>query len=190
MELVADLDSRLADLIIEKESLEAVTGAELHNAIRRVTISNQGVPVLLGSSYKNVGVQPLMDSILRYCPFPSGQESASSQDPVVTAYASSKELCSFAFKTMHDPQLGPLTFLRIFSGGIQSGQKIYNVSRGKHEKLGKIYLPLAEELTERGEAGMGEVVIVSGLKASCFYLCTTKYETCAIIRLIICFVMF
>lgn len=96
-----------------------------------------------------------------YCPHPS---EGITRDPVLSAYGS--ELCSFAFKTMHDPQLGPLTFLRVFTGTIQSGQKVYNVSRGKHEKISKVYLPMAEELQETGEALLGEVVIVSGLKVN------------------------
>lgn len=66
VDLVADLDSKLADHIIENESVDDVSSAELHSAVRRVTLSSKGVPVLLGSSYKNVGVQPLMDGILRY----------------------------------------------------------------------------------------------------------------------------
>jgi len=84
------------------------------------------------------------------------------RDHVVTAYGT--ELCCFAFKTVHDPQLGPLTFLRLFSGTLQTGQKLYNVTRGKQEKLGKIYIPLAEDLSEIKEAIVGQVVIVSGLK--------------------------
>jgi elongation factor G len=67
---------------------------------------------------------------------------------------------------MHDQQLGTLTFLRVFSGSLQHGHKAYNVSRLKHEKIAKIYLPLADELVETNEANEGEVVIVSGLKVS------------------------
>lgn len=97
----------------------------------------------------------------RYFPYPGDWSVVS--DPVVAAYG--QELCAFAFKTMHDQQIGPLTFLRIFSGKLGHSQKLYNVNRGKQEKIGKVYLPLAEELTEATmEVGAGEVVIVSGLK--------------------------
>jgi elongation factor G len=65
VEQLADVDSQLADKIIENESVELVTNNEIHAAMRRATMSNLAVPVLLGSSYKNIGVQPLMDSILR-----------------------------------------------------------------------------------------------------------------------------
>jgi len=94
-------------------------------------------------------------------PHPGEKEK---KDPVEAAYGT--DLCSFAFKTIHDPQLGVLTFLRIFKGSIKSGQKLYNVTREKSEKILKIYRPLAEDLEETAQADAGQVVIVSGLKAS------------------------
>lgn len=65
VEKISDFDSELADLIIEKESVELITAEEAYNALKRITLSNQAVPVALGSAYKNIGVQPLLDAILR-----------------------------------------------------------------------------------------------------------------------------
>lgn len=95
----------------------------------------------------------------RYLPNPLELKD---RDPVITAYG--QELCSFAFKSLHDPQLGPLTFTRIFRGNLESGQKMYNVTRRKQEKIAKIYRPFADEIKEVESASAGQVVIVSGLK--------------------------
>ncbi|CAL8100955.1 unnamed protein product [Orchesella dallaii] len=155
---ISDFDSELASTIIERESTEAVTTDELKSALKRVAVSAAAVPVLIGSSYKNIGVQPLLDAVLEYLPHPIELES---NDRVVSAYGS--ELCSFAFKTLHDPQLGPLTFTRIFRGVIKTGQKLYNVTRQKSEKITKIYRPFADEIREVESASAGQVIIVSGL---------------------------
>jgi elongation factor G len=95
----------------------------------------------------------------RYLPHPGEIESS---DPIITAYGN--ELCSFAFKTIHDHQLGVLTFLRIFGGELHSGQKVYNATRKTQEKIAKLYVPFADDLKEIRMAGPGQVVIVSGLK--------------------------
>jgi elongation factor G len=73
-------------------------------------------------------------------------------------------LCAFAFKTIHEKQLGPLTFVRVFGGNIVTGQKIYNVSRSKGEKLLRIYLPLANDFKETEKLSAGQVAVISGLK--------------------------
>lgn len=81
---------------------------------------------------------------------------------MLSAYGN--ELCAFAFKSWNDSQLGPLTFTRIFKGVLESGQKLYNVTRQKSEKTAKIYRPFADEIKEVEAASSGEVVIISGLK--------------------------
>ncbi|ODM96936.1 Ribosome-releasing factor 2, mitochondrial [Orchesella cincta] len=161
VEKISDFDSELASKIIERESTESITTEELKSALKRVAISASAVPVLIGSSYKNIGVQPLLDSVLEYLPHPMELEN---KDRVISAYGS--QLCSFAFKTLHDQQLGPLTFTRIFRGVLNTGQKLYNVTRQKSEKIAKIYRPFADEIREVESASAGQVIIVSGLNGT------------------------
>jgi len=94
-----------------------------------------------------------------YLPDPT---TTNNKDPVETAYGS--ELCAYAFKTWFDNQLGPLTFVRLFCGTLSAGQKIFNVSQEKSEKIAKLYLPFADELREEKEIHKGQVAIVSGLQ--------------------------
>lgn len=86
------------------------------------------------------------------------------KDAVIDAYGS--DLCGFAFKSMWDTQLGHLTFTRVFRGNLETGQKIYNVTRRKQEKIAKIYRPFADEIKEVETVSAGQVVIVSGLKVT------------------------
>lgn len=100
-----------------------------------------------------------MDAVIRYLPDPSER-----CHNFVEAYAAGQNLCAMAFKIQNDPQRGPLTFLRIYSGTIQSGQKIYNVNRSKSEKVSRLYVASADELGEISDISQGNIVVVSGLK--------------------------
>ena len=102
--------------------------------------------------------------IQRYLPYPA---ELPAKDPVISSYGN--ELCSFVFKTLHDKQLGALTFMRVFSGSLKPSQKIYNASREKQEKILKVYQPLADDLNEIQEVIPGQVAVVSGLKVK--HLC-------------------
>ncbi|CAG7834480.1 unnamed protein product [Allacma fusca] len=159
VEQVSDFDSDLATKIIETESIGSVTNEDLQSAIKRITLNSQIVPVFLGSSFKNVGVQPLLDAVTTYLPHPC---ELPVRDKVVSSY--NQELCAFAFKTLYDNHLGVLTFMRLFQGSLKTGSKIYNVSREKHEKVSKVYQPLADDLHEVQEMFPGQVAVVSGLK--------------------------
>jgi len=156
---VADLDDELAGLILERESFENITPSELEQAIRRVTLEQTGIAVLCGSSYKNIGVQPLMDSIVSYLPSPKDRHHE-----FVEAYSANNLLCALAFKIQNDLQRGPLTFLRIYSGNIETGDKVYNVTQSKPEKTGRLYIAKADELAEVSLMSEGSIAVVSGLK--------------------------
>lgn len=95
----------------------------------------------------------------RYMPSPVEVKAL---DPTIAAYGS--ELCVFVFKTIHNRQLGPLTFVRIFAGTLTSSQKIFNVTQNKYEKVLKMYLPFADEFKEVNSLSRGEVGVLSGLK--------------------------
>lgn len=120
-------DDEIADVIISKESLD-VPSKDIANAVRRCTLKMTAFPVLCGSSYKNIGVQTLMDAVMCYLPNPSEGHKL---------YRSfGQDLAARAFKVQHDDQRGVLTFLRLYSGEVRKGQKIYNLGQDKSEQVG------------------------------------------------------
>ncbi|XP_076760367.1 mitochondrial ribosome recycling factor 2 isoform X2 [Xylocopa sonorina] len=157
---LSSMDDKLAEAIIEQESLDAVTPQMLLDSIYRSTISRKGVPVLLGSSYKNIGVQPLMDSILLYLPSPD--------ESIYSIYhrCFEQNLSARAFKVVHDKQKGPITFFRIYSGSIKKGANLYNMSRDKKEIVTKLYIAYADEYQEVSKMTHGNIAALTGLKST------------------------
>lgn len=155
--VLSDRDSKFGELILETDTLQDLPTPEIVNAIRRCTIRNQVVPVTIGSSYKNVGVQSLMDTIVRL--FPSPLEK---NNQLLTRYRDTK-LCAFAFKVSFHPNYGPLTFVRIYSGKLIGNSRIYNSARSVAEKVAKIFIPFADTLKEVTHAMPGSIVAISGL---------------------------
>lgn len=157
---LSGLDDTLAEIIIEKESLDKVPAQVLVDSIRRSTLTNKGVPMLLGSSYKNMGVQPLMDAVILYLPSPLSNHRAKRFN------CFDDNLAARAFKVVHDKQRGALTFLRIYSGVLKQGQKVYNIQKEKSEQCGKLYAAYADEYSETALLGCGSIAAVSGLKTT------------------------
>lgn len=157
---LSGLDDKLADIIIEHESLDNVQPQMLVDSLRRVTIGKKGVPVMLGSSYKNVGVQPLMDSVILYLPSPTNV------DQLNLYRCFENNLAARVFKIVHDKQRGPITFFRIYSGNMKKGQKLYNVTRQQNEQCTRLYVACADDYEEVNEVSYGNVAAVSGLKGT------------------------
>ncbi|XP_025159248.1 ribosome-releasing factor 2, mitochondrial isoform X1 [Harpegnathos saltator] len=155
---LSGLDDKLADIIIEQESLEDVTAQALAESLRNVTISRRGVPVMLGSSYKNVGVQPLMDNVILYLPSPGNLKKLSSYRHF------GDSLAARVFKIVHDKHKGPVTFFRIYSGSMKKGQKLYNVTRQQSEQCTYLYIACANDYEEVTEVSYGNIAAVAGLK--------------------------
>ncbi|KAK7103734.1 hypothetical protein V1264_018578 [Littorina saxatilis] len=154
---LADHDDHIADLVLGEVKLEDISADDIVSAIRRVTLARKVVPVLCGSSLKNKGVQPLMDSIVSYLPSPKDRNYS-------FADYYNTDLCAFAFKVSHDPQRGPLTYLRLYSGSLKSGATIYNINRQNTEKTSRILQVYADELHDISRAVAGNIVAVAGLK--------------------------
>jgi elongation factor G len=127
VDVVSSLDDRLAETIIQQESLDNIDSKDIEAAVKRCTLSMKGFPLLCGSSYKNIGVQTLMDGIISYLPSPLQCNS------LYKCFGS--DLAARAFKVQHDDQRGVLTFLRVYGGEITKGQKIYNLPRDKSEQV-------------------------------------------------------
>ncbi|MGC4986099.1 elongation factor G [Streptomyces sp. DT193] len=173
VETVAEHDDEIMELFLEGQE---PTEEQLYAAIRRVTIASGKstnvtvTPVFCGTAFKNKGVQPLLDAVVRYLPTPLDVEAIEGHDVkdpelVVKRKPSEDEpLSALAFKIMSDPHLGKLTFVRVYSGRLETGTAVLNSVKGKKERIGKIYRMHANKREEIEAVGAGDIVAVMGLK--------------------------
>ncbi|MER5934383.1 elongation factor G [Streptomyces sp. NPDC002054] len=174
VETVAENDDEIMELFLngDEPSVE-----QLHAAVRRIIIgSGKGkgqatiTAVFCGTAFKNKGVQPLLDAVVRYLPSPLDIEAIEGHDVrdaevVVKRKPSDEEpLAALAFKIMSDPHLGKLTFVRVYSGRLEAGTSVLNSVKGKKERIGKIYRMHANKREEIAAVGAGDIVAVMGLK--------------------------
>jgi elongation factor G len=150
-------DDKLAEAIISDESLENVGIDLILNALRRLTINKTIVPMLMGSAYKNIGVQLLMNSVINYLPAPS------ERNKIYNCFGS--DFVGKVFKVTHDKQRGALSLIRIYRGELKKGARI-TTSNGSVENVQRLYDPLADEYKEIELASAGNVVVCSGLKST------------------------
>ncbi len=158
------------DVLMEKYlGGEELTEAELISGVRKATTSMTIVPVLCGSAFKNKGVQPLLDAVVDYLPSPVDIPAMRGVNPdngseVVCDCDDSKPLAALAFKLFSDPYVGHLTFLRIYSGFVESGMTVVNAASGKKERIGRLLKMHANKREEIKWAGAGDIVAAVGLK--------------------------
>lgn len=157
VESIADMDIEIAEKLILSESTSSILHEELELALRRITLSNKGVVVMCGSSYKNIGVQLLLDSIISYLPSPSEVTH-----DFLKFY--SDAACGLIFKIIHDKRLGILTFIRVYSGFFEEGQKLYNVNRDKNQIISKMFQAFADDFRNVPSVSKGNIAIVTGIK--------------------------
>lgn len=157
LESLANLDDFIGEKYLEDVDCKQLPRNDLIAAVRRLTLSQKVVPVLCGSALRNRGIQPLLDAVVSFLPSPTEREHH-----FVDYY--SGELSALAFKIVHDKQKGPMTFLRLYSGSLESGGSLYNVNRGCAEKFGKLFQVNADEHREVQKVTSGNIVAVTGLK--------------------------
>ncbi len=168
---LAEVDDEFGELWLEKEdSGEDFTVEELKTAIRRAVLGSRGNAVICGTSFKNKGVQPLLDAVIDFLPSPldvpaiqgfkPGDESVTLERHPDIA----EPLAALAFKIAADPHLGKLTFVRVYSGVLKSGMQVQNATRGRKERIGKIYQMHANKREEVETMGAGMICAVMGLK--------------------------
>ena len=167
VETISENDEEMLELYLDGTE---PTEEQLIAAIRRATISGSLTPVLCGSAFKNKGVQPMLDAIVDYLPSPldvpsiKGHAVGSEEDAIERHADSSEPFAALAFKIMSDQHLGKLTYLRIYSGTLESGKAVLNSTKGRRERIGKIYQMHANKREERPTAVAGQIVAVMGLK--------------------------
>ncbi|VVC44884.1 Hypothetical protein CINCED_3A021395 [Cinara cedri] len=157
---LADMDETIANIVLDSDGIDSIDSDSLLSAIRRVCISQKGVPLVCGSSYKNIGVQALMDDIVNYLPSPNDRKNL---EPFKVFGTS---MSARAFKIVYDKQKGPVTFLRIYSGTLEKGQKVYNASQSKSENINRVMVVYADDYKEVANVKSGSIVAVTGLKST------------------------
>jgi elongation factor G len=168
IELVADHDDHLMEAYLTDE--ESITPDLLQDSIRRAVLSSKITAVLCGSAFKNKGVQPLLDAVIAYLPSPLDIPAINGfkpGDPSVTIErhpAETDPFAALAFKVAADPHLGRLTYIRVYSGKLESGSTVLNATKQRRERIGKIYQMHANKRQEIASVGAGQIVAVMGLK--------------------------
>jgi elongation factor G len=170
LEEVSHYDDNLLELILE----EGEIGEEvLKQAIRKATLSTKLTPVLCGSSFKNKGVQPLLDAVIDYLPSPldvpavSGTELVKGSEEEREAQRKADDgepFAALAFKIMSDPYVGKLTYFRVYSGKLEAGSRVLNVNSGRTERIGRILMMHANDREEVGEVYAGDIAAAVGIK--------------------------
>jgi elongation factor G len=166
LETLADVDDAIMEKYLEGEELSV---DEIKAAIRRATIGGNANPVLCGSAFKNKGVQPMLDAVVDFLPspldIPAVEGTAADGETVLFRKPSNTEPFSgLAFKIQTDKHLGKLTYVRVYSGTLESGSQVINSTKDRKERIGKIYQMHANKREERASAQAGDIIAVQGLK--------------------------
>ncbi|MFI5935742.1 elongation factor G [Actinoplanes sp. NPDC051494] len=166
IETLADVDDFVMEKYLEGESL---TEVEIKDAIRRATIASKANPVLCGSAFKNKGVQPMLDAVVDFLPSPLDVPAiegtaTDGETPMLRKPSNSEPFSGLAFKIQTDKHLGKLTYVRVYSGTLDSGSQVVNSTKDRKERIGKIYQMHANKREERPSAQAGDIIAVQGLK--------------------------
>ena len=178
VELVAEWREKLLETVAESdESLlekhfggEGLTVEEVKKAIRRMTVASEIYPVLCGSAFKNKGVQPMLDAVVDYLPSPLDVEATTghvvgNEEELITRKPSTTEpFAALAFKVATHPFFGKLTYVRVYSGKLESGSQVVNSTKGKKERIGKLFQMHSNKENPVDTASAGHIYAVIGLK--------------------------
>ena len=180
LEAVSDFDDEIMELYLEGEEVPADM---IRTAIRKATIAGKMVPVVCGTSYKNKGVQKLLDATVDYLPSPLDIPPVEGVDPKTgeteTRPASDEApFSALAFKIMTDPYVGKLAFFRVYSGKVNAGETVINATKGQRERMGRILLMHANHREDLQTAYSGDIAAAVGLKNTTTgdTLCDDKHQ--------------
>jgi elongation factor G len=168
IELVADHDDHMMEAFLTDE--DSITPELLQDSIRRAVLESKITAVLCGSAFKNKGVQPLLDAVIAYLPSPLDVPAIIGFKPGNESVAIERQptdadpFAALAYKIAADPHLGRLTYIRLYSGKLQAGSTVLNATKGRRERIGKIYQMHANKRQEISSVGAGQIVAVMGLK--------------------------
>jgi len=165
IERLAEWDEGLMEKFVDGKT---ISESELKRVVRNVTLQLKGTPVLCGAAFRNKGVQPLLDAIIDYLPSPLDTPPVKGVDlhgqELTFSANNGFPLSALAFKIMNDPYTGQLTFFRIYSGSLQSGDSVFNPTKGKRERIGRLLKMHANKREEIHEVSAGDIFAAVGLK--------------------------
>jgi elongation factor G len=170
LEEVSHYDDELVEMILEDREIPV---ERLKQAIRKATLEIRLTPVLCGSSFKNKGVQPLLDAVIDYLPSPLEVPPVDGVEPdkadsngkaTVRRPSDDEPFAALAFKIMADPYVGKLTYFRVYSGKLRAGSRVLNVSTGRTERIGRILMMHANHREEMEEVHAGDIAAGVGIK--------------------------
>ncbi|MGB2840424.1 MAG: elongation factor G [Actinomycetes bacterium] len=167
IETISEADDEMMELYLEGTT---PTEEQLIAAIRRATLAAKLTPVLAGSAFKNKGVQPMLDAVVRFLPSPLDVDAITGHDvkdlsvEIERKPSEDEPFSALAFKIMSDPHLGKLTYIRLYSGTLETGTSVLNSTKGRKERIGKIFQMHANKREEKPSAVAGMIVAVMGLK--------------------------
>ncbi|MDR3605015.1 MAG: elongation factor G [Syntrophaceae bacterium] len=164
VESVCELDDALLEKYLEGETDIPID--RLVKTIRQGTLDLKITPVMIGSAFKNKGIQPLLDAVINYLPSPVDVPPVEGKDAsgAVVVREVDGPLAALAFKVMNDPYTGVLTFIRIYSGSLSAGTSVLNANSSKKERIGRCLKMHSNQREEIKEAGAGEIIAVVGMK--------------------------
>ena len=168
IEKLAEGDDRIMAAYLDGKS---ITPNELRTALRKVTLANKGVPILCGSALRNKGIRLLLDAIVSYLPSPLDMPPIRAIDTRLGAEVTrpardDAPFSALAFKVVSDPFMGRLVYLRVYSGRVKAGARIFNAAQDRKERIGRLLLMHANHREEIGEADTGAIVATLGLKGT------------------------
>jgi elongation factor G len=168
VEAIVEHDDELMMKYLEGEDIPV---PDLKRVLRKATIEKKLVPVLCGAAFKNKGVQPLLDAVIDYLPSPLDVPPVKGTNPKTGEEEERRPLddepfCGYVFKVMSDPYAGQLTYFRVFSGKVFAGSYVYNATKDKKERIGRLLLMHANSREDVQEAAAGEIVAAVGLDAT------------------------
>ncbi len=167
VETLADYDEELMKKYLNEEALSE---EEIARVIRKATLALRITPVLCGSAFKNKGIQPLLDAVINFLPAPSDMPPVTGKGPVRETEERSpsdeEPFSALAFKIMNDPFVGQLTYFRVYSGVLKAGSYIYNASKDKRERIGRLLKMHADKREDIDEVRTGDIAAAVGLNAT------------------------
>ena len=166
IELAVEMDDAAMEAYLEGEEPDKDT---LNSCIRAGTVSGTYVPVLCGTAFKNKGVQLLLDAVVDYLPAPTDVAAikgvkAGTDEPIERHNTADEPFSALAFKVMSDPFVGTITFIRVYSGVVKTGQQVRNTTKDSRERVGRMLLMHANSREDVNEASAGDIVALAGLK--------------------------
>jgi elongation factor G len=167
IEAIAETDDQAMRAYLEEAPLSAEL---LRAALRRATVAGLAVPVLVGAAFKNKGIQPLLDAIVDYLPSPIDVPAVVGKDlagqPTERLADDAAPFSALAFKIMNDPFVGSLTYFRVYSGKVATGASVYNSSKGKRERIGRLLHMHANKREDVKEVTCGNIAAAAGLRVT------------------------